>query len=68
MHSTAPTCPVQTSATRCWNPGRSTWPEPDSSQILVDYLDLLEAKLASVVGQAVLPALSFLVVNHLSRR
>jgi aspartate/methionine/tyrosine aminotransferase len=29
--------------------------------------DLLEAKLASVLGQAVLPTLAFLVVNHLSR-
>jgi len=41
---------------------------PRTSKILVDYLDLLEAKLASVVGQAILPALAFLVVNHLSRR
>ncbi len=39
-----------------------------ASKILVDYLDLLEAKLASVVGQAILPALAFLVVNHLPRR
>ena len=30
--------------------------------------DLPEAKLASVVSQAILPALAFLVVNHLSRR
>ena len=37
-----------------------------ASKILVDYLDLLEAKLASVVGQAILPALALLVVNHLS--
>src|SRR5437764_3956979 len=37
-------------------------------EILIDDLDLLEAKLASVVGQAILPALAFLVVNHLSRR
>ena len=41
---------------------------PSASKILVDYLDLLEAKLACVVGQAILPALAFLVVNHLSRR
>jgi hypothetical protein len=40
---------------------------PRASKILVDDLDLLEAKLASVVGQAILPALAFLVVNHLSR-
>jgi hypothetical protein len=40
---------------------------PSASKILVDYLDLLEAKLASVVGQAILPPLAFLVVNHLSR-
>jgi hypothetical protein len=40
---------------------------PSASKILVDYLDLLEAKLASVVGQAILPSLAFLVVNHLSR-
>src|SRR5262249_51398206 len=39
-----------------------------TSQILVDYLDPLEAKLASVVGQAILPALAFLVVNYLPRR
>ena|SRR5579885_93726 len=39
-----------------------------ASKILVDYLDLLESKLASVIGQAILPALAFLVVNHLSRR
>ena len=43
-------------------------PGPRASKILVDDLDLLEAKLASVVGQAILPALAFLVVNHLSRR
>ena len=41
---------------------------PRATEILVDNLDLLEAKLASVVGQAILPALAFLVVNHLSRR
>ena len=41
---------------------------PRASKILVDYLDLLEAKLASVVGQAILSALAFLVVNHLPRR
>ena len=41
---------------------------PRASKILVDYFDLLEAKLTSVVGQAILPALAFLVVNHLSRR
>ena len=40
---------------------------PRTSKILVDYLDLLEAQLPSVVGQAILPALAFLVVNHLSR-
>src|ERR1700689_731933 len=41
---------------------------PRASKILVDYLDPLEAKLASVVGQAILPTLAFLVVNHLPRR
>jgi len=41
---------------------------PRASKILVDYLDLLETKLASVVGQAILPTLALLVVNHLSRR
>jgi hypothetical protein len=40
---------------------------PRASKILVDNLDLLEAKLASVVGQAILPALAFLVVKHLPR-
>jgi hypothetical protein len=39
-----------------------------ASKILVYYLDLLEAKLASMVGQAILPALAFLVVKDLSRR
>jgi len=39
-----------------------------ASKILIDYLDLLEAKLASVVGQAILAALAFLVMNNLSRR
>jgi hypothetical protein len=37
-----------------------------ASKILVDNLDLLEAELASVIGQAILPALALLVVNHLS--
>src|SRR6516164_374119 len=41
---------------------------PRAPEIVVDDLDLLEAKLASVVGQAILPALAFLIVNHLSRR
>jgi hypothetical protein len=41
---------------------------PRASKILVYYLDLLEAKLASMVGQAILPALAFLVVNDLPRR
>jgi hypothetical protein len=43
-------------------------PGPGASEILVDDLDLPEAKLASVVSQAILSALAFLVVNHLSRR
>ena len=38
MQRTAPTSPVQTSATRCWNPGRSTWPDPAVPQQL--HLDL----------------------------
>ena len=37
-----------------------------AAQILINDLDLLNAKLASVVGQAVLPALTLPVVNHLS--
>ena len=41
-------------------------PGSRASKILVDYLDLLEAKLASVVGQTILPALALLDVNHLS--
>ena len=38
------------------------------TKILVDYLNLLEAKLASMVGQAILPALAFPVVKDLPRR
>ena len=41
---------------------------PRASKILVDYLDLLKAELASVVRQTILPPLALLVVNHLSRR
>jgi hypothetical protein len=41
---------------------------PRAPKILVDNLDLLEAKLASMVGQAILPPLAFLVVKNLSRR
>ena len=41
---------------------------PRAAKVLVDYLDLLETKLARMVGQAILPALAFLVVNYLSRR
>ena len=40
---------------------------PRAPKILVDYLDLLEAKLASMAGQAILPPLAFLVVKDLSR-
>jgi len=38
-----------------------------ATKILVNDLDLLEAKLASVVGQTILPTLALLVVNHLAR-
>jgi hypothetical protein len=39
-----------------------------TAKILVDYLHLLESKLTSVVGRSILPTLTLLVVNHLSRR
>jgi hypothetical protein len=40
---------------------------PGASKILVDYFDPLEAKLARVVGQTILPPLAFLVMNDLAR-
>jgi hypothetical protein len=36
-------------------------------QIFIDYLDLLEAKQASLISKTVLPTLALLVVNHLPR-
>jgi hypothetical protein len=41
---------------------------PRPPQILVDDHDVLEAELAGVLGQAVLAALTFLVVDNLARR
>src|ERR1700733_7788334 len=37
-------------------------------QIFIDYLDLLEAKQASLISKTELPTLALLVVNHLPRR
>jgi hypothetical protein len=39
-----------------------------SAKILVDSLNLLETQLAGVFGEAVLPSLALLIVNHLARR
>jgi hypothetical protein len=39
-----------------------------TAQILVDNFHLLEAELAGVIRQAILPALALLVVNHLPGR
>ena len=39
-----------------------------SAKILVDNLNLLEAQLAGVIGEAVLSSLALLIENHLTRR
>jgi hypothetical protein len=38
-----------------------------TAKVFIDHFDLMETKLACVIGQSILPTLTLLVVNHLPR-